>query len=282
MPKEVNGDHHSSGPNGNHTHERPTQFIACVRTQRSAARLKEELASHFQHPVPVVVSQGNNVSAVNAASTIILGFQPQDLTSCLQEDGLAEALQGKLVISILAGITVPMLEVCIYRPSFAGRSPPASILRAMPNTCAINNTSTTLLTVSPEHQHSPQTLNFAKTLFSSIGSVHFVPPGEMNAGTALCGSTPAFFALILDGLLDGAVALGLKRSEARILVAETMKGLAADVASGRDTGEVIEKVCTPGGSTIQGLLALERGGVRGVLADALCTSAGANEAMGRR
>ena len=104
----------------------------------------------------------------------------------------------------------------------------------------------------------------------------------MDPSTALCGSTPAFFARIIDGLLDGAVALGLNRSEAKPLLAETMRGVAEGLMKGRDTGEVVEMVCTPGGSSIQGVLVLERNGVKGMLADALCAAAGANGALGRQ
>ena len=278
---QVNG-HKPSIPKGEEGLSRPTHYVACVRTQRSVARLKHGLAAQFQSPIPVRISQGDNVSAVNAASTIILGCQPQDLEMCLKEEGLVHALQGKLIISILAGITIPQLESHINEAPFVERSSSTTIIRAMPNTCALHNASTTLLTVSPEHRPPPHALALTNTLLSSIGGVHPITPAQMDPCTALCGSTPAFFARIIDGLLDGAVSLGLKRSEAKYLVAETMKGVAEGLMKGQDTGEVVETVCTPGGSSIQGILVLERNGMKGLLADALRAAAGANGTLGRQ
>ena len=282
MSKEQVKSHNPSILKGGEGLERPTHYVACVRTKRSVARLKDGLADHFQLPVPVRISQGDNVSAVNAASTIILGCQPQDLDICLKEDGLVQALQGKLIISILAGVTIPQLESHINRPPSVERSSSMTIFRAMPNTSALHNASTTLLTISTEHRPPAHALALTNTLLSSIGGVHPTSPAHMDACTALCGSTPAFFARIIDGLLDGATALGLKRSEAKYLVAETMKGVAEGLMKGQDTGELVEAVCTPGGSSIQGVLVLERNGVKGVLADALCAAAGANDALARQ
>ena len=202
---------------------------------------------------------------------------------CLKEDGLVQALQGKLIISILAGITIPQLESRINRAPLVERSSSTTtVIRAMPNTCALHNASTTLLTVSEEHRPPPHALALTNTLLSSIGGVHPISPAQMDPCTALCGSTPAFFARIIDGLLDGAVSLGLKRSEAKFLVAETMKGVAEGLMKGQDTGEVVETVCTPGGSSIQGVLVLERNGMKGLLADALRAAAGANGTLGRQ
>ena len=103
-----------------------------------------------------------------------------------------------------------------------------------------------------------------------------IPASQFDVCTALCGSTPAFFALSLEALLDGAVALGLNRSEAHTMAAETMKGAATLMLRGGESPEQIkEKVATPGGSTIQGVLELERKAMRATVADALirCTAA---------
>lgn len=88
----------------------------------------------------------------------------------------------------------------------------------------------------------------------------------MDASTALCGSGPAFFALMLEAMADGAVAMGLPRAEAQLMAAQTMKGCAGLVLSGEHPAMVREKVCTPGGCSIGGLMVLEEGKVRGSIA----------------
>ena len=88
----------------------------------------------------------------------------------------------------------------------------------------------------------------------------------MDASTALCGSGPAFFALVLEAMADGAVAMGLPRAEAQLMAAQTMKGTAGLVLNGEHPAMVREKVSTPGGCTIGGLLVLEEGSLRGTVA----------------
>jgi pyrroline-5-carboxylate reductase len=91
----------------------------------------------------------------------------------------------------------------------------------------------------------------------------------MDASTALCGSGPAFFALMLEAIIDGAVAMGLPRVEAQKMAAQTMKGTAEMVLQGEHPALLRDKVTTPGGCTIGGLLVLEEGRVRGTVAKAV-------------
>lgn len=276
----TNGHAHSSPTDP--SFQKPTHFIACVRTAASAERLQNELA-RFLQPVPVTILQNENVPAVQAASTILLSCQPQDLESCLRDPALLKALRGKLLISILAGVTIPQIEEMLSpsRPTKPAAKTNGSthalaqttIVRAMPNTASFVRSSTTVITST--HTAAASSLALVNYLFTTIGSVTHIPASQFDACTALCGSTPSFFALFLEGLLDGAVALGLKRSEAQVMAAETMKGAAMLMLEGESPERLKEKVATPGGSTIQGLLELERRAVRGVVADALvrCTVA---------
>ena len=250
-------------------------------------RLKRELAK-FPRPVPVTILQGENLRAVQAADTILLGCQPQDLESCLGGPAITKALRGKLLISILAGVTIPQIEAVLGPTKSSleshGATPtsrkdpnhetmPTIIVRAMPNTACVVRASTTVITSAPTA--TPVALQLVDYLFTAIGTVTHIPATQFDACTALCGSTPAFFALFLESLVDGAVALGLRRSEAQTMAAETMKGAAMLVLGGEAPEKVKEKVATPGGSTIQGLLDLERKALRGSVADALirCTAA---------
>ena len=264
---------------------KPRRFIACVRTPTSAERLRKELAK-LQHSPPVTILQGENARAVQAADIILLGCQPQDLIACIGEAGVKKGLQGKLLISILAGVTIPQIQEILDQISWS--KPPAqmngstthtvtahrtSIVRAMPNTASLVRSSTTVITCCSNT--TPSDKRLVEWLFTAIGTVMKITAAQFDACTALCGSTPAFFALFVESLLSGAVALGLKRSEALVMAAQTMKGTAMLMLAGEKPEDIKEKVATPGGSTIQGLLELERKGLRGAVADALirCTAA---------
>ena len=262
---------------------KPTRFIACVRTPESAERLRKELAN-LQHSPLVTILQGENARAVQAADIVLLGCQPQDLAACIGEPGVKKALQRKLLISILAGVTIPQIQEVLDQVTLSRVSPKVnganahtekahltSIVRAMPNTASLVRSSTTVITSCSNT--TPADNRLVEWLFEAIGTVIHIAAAKFDACTALCGSTPAFFALFIESLLDGAVALGLKRSEAQVMAAQTMKGAALLMLAGQKPEDIKEAVATPGGSTIQGLLVL--GGVRGTVADALirCTAA---------
>ncbi|KAI4261237.1 MAG: hypothetical protein L6R42_003560 [Xanthoria sp. 1 TBL-2021] len=235
----LNGFDHEA-PENHEDIQKPSRILACVRTEQSAEGLRKQLPT-FEHALPVEVIRGDNVRAVQAADTVLLGCQPKDLDSCLGAPGMERALSGKPLISILAGVTIPQIEEVLARGATK-----ATVKTNGDSTTADNNRTVTHITAA-----------------------------QFDACTALCGSTPAFFALFIESLLDGAVALGLKRSEAQIMAAQTMKGAAMLMLAGEQPETLKEKVATPGGSTIQGLLELERKALRGIVADALirCTAA---------
>ncbi len=116
---------------------------------------------------------------------------------------------------------------------------------------------------------SPDTNALVTWIFRQIGDVVHLPASTMDASTALCGSGPAFFALMLEATIDGAVAMGLPRAEAQRMAAQTMRGAAGLVLSGEHPALLRDKVSTPGGCTIGGLLVLEEGRVRGTVARAV-------------
>ncbi|KAL8956284.1 MAG: hypothetical protein Q9183_006352, partial [Haloplaca sp. 2 TL-2023] len=184
-----------------------------------------------------------NLKGVQEADVILLGCKPKNLKDgILREPGMQEALRGKLLISILAGTSVESLETEIYgSPSVGGKNSHAQ------GGCRV---------------------------------VH-LPPYMMDAATALCGSGPAFFALMLEAMADGAVAMGLPRAEAQTMAAQTMKGTAEMVLNGQHPALLREQVCTPGGCTAGGLQVLEDGKVRASVATGVRTASVAASRLGR-
>lgn len=181
---------------------------------------------------------------------------------------MREALHGKILVSILAGVTQEQLVEALYE---GGNVPEGGcrIVRVMPNTASfVGESMSVIQTTSPPLSESQ--LELVRFIFSSIGRVVELPPAQMDVSTALCGSGPAFFALILEAAADGAVAMGLPRAEAQMMAAQTMRGTTGLVLQGGEHPAVLrDKVSTPGGCTIGGLLVLEEGAVRGTVSRAI-------------
>ncbi|KAI0443855.1 pyrroline-5-carboxylate reductase [Xylaria telfairii] len=246
----------------------PSRFIACVRRPESAKRVKQAL---WEHSASVKVVQKENVSAVMKAEVVLLACKPYAVEELLNEPGMGKALHGKLLISVCAGVTVQQLETILHGavpvkdPEIDGR---CRIVRACPNTTSIVRESMTVIANS-DPPLPPQTSSLVTWIFKRIGDVVYLPASKMNASTALCASGPAFFALVLEAAIDGAVAMGLPRQEAQRMAAQTMRGTAAVVLSGEHPAMLRDKVCTPGGCSIGGLLVLEEAGVRGTVSRAV-------------
>jgi pyrroline-5-carboxylate reductase len=242
----------------------PGRFIACVRRNQSAKRIQEVLG-RYQRPITSVYIN-ENVKAVEEADIILLGCKPQMVREILTISGMKEALAGKLLISILAGVSVDQIENTLYGSSLPSNS--CRIVRAMPNTASFVRESMTVIATSTPPL-PPQWDSLVTWIFSRIGRVVHLPPTAMDASTALCGSGPAFAALVLEALADGGVAMGLPRAEAQLMAAQVMMGTAGLVIGGEHPAILRDKVSTPGGCTIGGLLVLEEGRVRGSVARAV-------------
>lgn len=242
----------------------PSKFIACVRRPESAKRILETLGSH---PSKVKTVQNDNIAACKEADVVLLGCKPYMVNDILAVEGMKEALDGKLLISICAGVPVEQIQKALYGESFTGEAP-CTIVRAMPNTAsAIRESMTVIATSVPPL--SAEDSGLITWIFKRIGDVVHLPASAMDASTALCGSGPAFFALMLEATIDGAVAMGLPRAEAQRMAAQTMRGAAGLVLAGEHPALLRDKVTTPGGCTIGGLLVLEEGRVRGTVARAV-------------
>lgn len=242
----------------------PNRFIACVRRPESAKRIR--LAVQDYRP-NVTVLQNDNVKGVAAADVVILGCKPYMVGDILREEGMKEVLAGKLLISICAGVPVEQIGEIMYGAEYPQGLPENAcrIVRTMPNTAAIVRESMTVIATSTPPLPADLS-SIVEWIFTRIGRVVHLPPSMMDVSTALCGSGPAFLALMLESLADGAVAMGLPRAEAQLMAAQTMRGTAGMVLGGEHPALVREKVSTPGGCTIGGLLVLEEGRVRGTVA----------------
>jgi pyrroline-5-carboxylate reductase len=144
----------------------------------------------------------------------------------------------------------------------------AAVIRTMPNTpCLVGAGATAMALgrhVRPRHR------DVAERIFGSLGRCVVVDEKHMDAVTGLSGSGPAFLYIVLESLAEGGVKVGLPRDVAMLLAAQTMAGTAKMVLeTGRHPALLKDEVTTPAGCTIDGILALEEGGLRVTLIKAV-------------
>jgi pyrroline-5-carboxylate reductase len=192
-------------------------------------------------------------------SMIVLAVKPQIVGPVL--DQVAPRIKDRpLLVSIAAGVSTEFI--------LSRLQPGARVIRAMPNAAATVGMSATALCKAGAADDAD--LGAAAKVFAAFGTTVVVEEKAMNAVTALSGSGPGYLFVILEGLADGGVRMGLDRATARSLAVQTMLGAAA-MAAQQDTpfSELKDRITSPGGTTIAGLQALERAGIRGILMDAV-------------
>lgn len=213
------------------------------------------------------------VDAVADADVVLLCVKPKDVPEVLAALEGAGALSGRpLLISIAAGVTIEALE-----RATGGRIP---VIRAMPNTAAQIGRGCTVVSRGAHATDAHEAE--AMAIFTSVGRCLALDERHLDAVTAVSASGPAFIYVVLEALTDGAVSCGLPRAAAMELVARMTQGAAEMVlATGRHPAALKDDVTTPGGCTIAGLMVLEDGRARSVLARTIETTARVAAGLGR-
>lgn len=197
-------------------------------------------------------------------------MDPADIENVLAQPGIREALENKLLISIAAGWTRQKLEKTIYggETTVENAGSRAWVVRTLPNIAAQVSQSLTAIEVS-EPTLPDEYLQVTTGIFERIGRTVQIPPHLMNATTAVGGSTPAFFAVICDAMIDAAVAVGVPRDLAHTMIFQSMQGTATMLQSGIHPALLKDQGTSPEGCTIGGLMVMEEAGVRGHIGRAL-------------
>ncbi|KAK7424330.1 hypothetical protein QQX98_000598 [Neonectria punicea] len=247
-----------------------SKFIACTNTQKSARSLENDLGRHISH---VRVLHGQNQVAFDLADVIVLGLKPYLAKDVLQAPGVHESMSGKLVISMMAGISVQDLTNIIKESAGASEKPMPYIAKAIPNLAARYCQSMTILEQSDPALPTAQ-LALMEWIFSQVGRVKLMSPALVDVGSVLVTTCLATLSVPLDGLLDGSVVEGLRREEALELAVQGIIGLGTMLQNGHHPAILRESISSPRGCTIQTLLAVEREGARAVFADALLSGTG--------
>lgn len=186
-----------------------------------------------------------------AADLFVLAVKPVYVKDALR--ACYAGLAGKAVVSIVAGLSGAAL---------AKQLPEGTrCLQTMPNTPAMVNEGVTAL--CEENTLTEDELAFVRRMFSAIGRVYTLPARLIEAESAVAGSGPAYAAMFIEAMADGGVLLGLPRVQAMEMAAQTLIGTAKMMLeSGKHPGAIKDMVCSPGGTTIEAVRALEKGAFR--------------------
>ncbi len=246
-----------------------THYIACVQSKSSAERLQSQFAN-----ITSLTISTDNVSAIKAADVAILALDPSAIERGLTQPGIRDALSSKLLISVAAGWTRQKLEETLYgnqtTPENANANRRAFVIRTLPTIPAVVAQSLTSIEIEPDRQIPQEYLDLTDAIFSRVGKTVHVPPSLIDPATAVAGSTPAMFAVIVDAMVDAAVAVGMPRATATTMIVQSMAGSAAMMQNGGMTAaELRDQGTSPEGCTIGGIMALEENGVRGGVGRAL-------------
>jgi pyrroline-5-carboxylate reductase len=217
------------------------------------------------------VVQKGNVEAAREADIIILSVKPQVIERVLVE--IAPVVDDrKLVISIAAGILLSGIEKALKSS--------ARVVRVMPNTPALVLAGAAAIAGGKNAESND--LALTQSIFSSVGRAVIVEEKLMDAVTGLSGSGPAYVFMIIDALSDAGVKAGLPRQLALELSAQTVYGAAKMVLETKEhPGKLRDMVTSPGGTTIEGLHALEKGKLRATLINAVEAATARSRELGK-
>ncbi|MFC1650221.1 pyrroline-5-carboxylate reductase [Candidatus Latescibacterota bacterium] len=226
----------------------------------SAKLAKAKKDGHFIHSSMAELGESSEI--------IIIAVKPGDVIKALS--GLKGSSGIELIISVAAGISTAEIE------SAAGDIP---VIRVMPNTpCMVGAGA---IVISRGKKAGDKHIKKAKTIMEATGVVCELPEKHMDAVTGLSGSGPAYVSLMIESLADGGVKMGLPRDTALKLAAQTVFGTAKMILEANiHPSKLKEMVTSPGGTTIEGIAALEAGAFRSTVMEAVEAAALRSEELG--
>lgn len=226
------------------------QICGSAKTQKTRDAVRETFG---------IDVKDSNAAVAQEAEVLLLAVKPQFLEGVIGE--IRDALQpDTLIISIAAGKTLVWLEQAFGRQ--------VKLVRCMPNTPALVGAGCTGVCIN--EAVSEEEIKYSLRLMESFGKASLVEERLMDAVGAVSGSSPAYVFMFIEAMADAAVAAGMPRAQAYEFAAQAVYGSARlALETGRHPGELKDMVCSPGGTTIEGVRVLEEAGFRGTVMDAL-------------
>ena len=229
----------------------------------------------YMHSEYKVRTTSDNRELVQKSDILVIAVKPQSVKKILKN--FADLVDGeKLIVSVAAGVPISLIEEILDGKS----EKKVPVVRTMPNTPALVQEGVTAICRS-EHVTKTE-MKIVHRIFEAIGRTVDVEEGHIDAVTGLSGSGPAYIFMIIEALSDAGVKMGLSREVANILTVQTVLGSAKLAReSGKHPGELKDMVTSPGGTTISGLHALEEGGLRTTLMNAVENATRRSMALGK-
>ena len=209
-----------------------------------------------------VTAADSAIAAVQAANMIVVAVKPKDVPGLL--DAIAPHAHGKIIVSIAAGVSIARMEEKL------GQS--AKIVRVMPNTPALVGEGMSAIATNANVDNAEK--QAVLDIFSSFGKAEIMGEYLFDAVTGTSGSGPAYVYMLIEAMADGAVLCGMPREAAYRFAAQTVLGSARMVLeTGNHPGTLKDMVCSPAGTTIEGVQVLENAGFRAAVIAAVQAAA---------
>jgi pyrroline-5-carboxylate reductase len=212
----------------------------------------------------------SNAEAIAWGDVILLAVKPQDTATVLAEIGGA-VRADQVVVSIAAGVPLSKLEAPFTKA--------VPVVRVMPNTPCLVGAGMAAIARGKHasQEHEARVLG----IFNATGKAVIVAEKDLDAVTALSGSGPGYVAIMIEAMIDGGVRAGLARDIATTLAVQTVLGSAQMLSeTGTHPAVLKDMVSSPGGTTIAGIHALEQGGLRAALMDAIVAATARSRELG--
>lgn len=223
----------------------------------------------WQENVPQVKVTADSKVAVESADVVVVAIKPGVVPAAVAE--LKRTARKSLLISVAAGVQLETL-VRLFGSS--------RVVRVMPNTPCLVGAGASAYCCGDDV--SSEDIALVEGMLTSIGKAFRVTDKAMDAVTGVSGSGPAYVFMIIEAMADGGVLAGLPRDLAMQLATQTILGAAQLVQqTGTHPGQLKDAVASPGGTTIAGIAALERGGLRNTLISAVQAAASRSEELGK-
>ncbi len=218
-----------------------------------------------------VVAQAGNADVLDGADVVVLAVKPQNLDAAMADIGPRLDSQ-QAVLSIVAGARMETLVKGL------GHS---AVVRVMPNTPTQIRAGMTVWTASDDVPEDK--IEASRQILGTLGEELYVPDEKLiDMATALSASGPAYVFLFIEAMIDAGVYLGMQRDMARKLVLQTVLGSTRLVLeSGRHPADLKDMVSSPGGGTVEALMAFEDGGFRATILEAVSAAYEKYQALGR-
>lgn len=218
-----------------------------------------------------VTASPDNHAVVTFADVIVLATKPYIIPTVLADIGGA-VKSDQLLISIAAGTTIDSIQAKLVAD--------IPVVRVMPNTpCLIGEGASA---IAPGKFATPEHMNLAAEIFRAVGVVVETTEDKLDAVTGLSGSGPAYVYTFIEALADGGVRMGLPKSVALLLAAQTVSGAAKMVLQTGDHPAILrDRVMTPGGTTIAGMAILEKRAFRSAAMEAVTAATERSAELGK-